>query len=452
VSPLPISVIAPGCDIADSGFGAFITALPGTSSQPDARGFTPGVFGAEMLRVTMLDPISGYVFAPRVTCGPYALEAFDKDTGTASFIANPYYVGNYEGQKPHIERIVVKQVFPETMLSEMIDGNVDIMHKISNKEVIEEGLQRAREGSFQYINYPRSGLAFLSFACEEGPTASVNVRQAINRCVDRSALIDQTVGKINGIPVYGFYGIGQWMASSAFEEDEQNEKSELIVQSVLPDLHKPFDLAAAVQLLEEDGWVLNQNGDPFVIGVDVVRYRDENGELMPLLISWAKTADNYAADAIEKILAINFSRVGIRLAVTEMPFVDMLEHYHRQRERTYNMFFLASNFESIFDPYYTFNVADEYQGFVNTTGVRDGELMNIAKQMRETSVSQRREYVEHWLKFQTRFVEVMPLVPLYSNVYFDFYPAELFSFDITEYVSWAEAILYSYFGAVDDGR
>ena len=446
VLPLPMFVIAPGCDIADNGFGTYITALPDASSvSDDAKGFTPGVFNAEMLRVTMLDPVSGYVYAPRVTCGPYMFESFDPETETANFTANPYYVGNYEGQKPHIERVVIKQVFLETMMDEILTKSIDILHKVANKDAIQEGLGHAREGLFQYINYPRTGMAFLSFACEEGPTASEAVRHAVNRCINRNELIDRTVGKINGIPVYGYYGIGQWMASSAFEADGENDKEELIVQSLLSVLNIPYDLDEAVKLLEEDGWVLNENGGPFVLGVDAMRYRDENGTLTPLLIKWAKTAENYAADALEEILAENFAQVGIGLSVTELPFVDMLEFYYREQERTYNMFYLASNFDTIFDPFYTFSVAREYQGHINTTGIRDEELMLAAGEMRNTAVNQRREYVENWLKFQTRFVELMPMVPLYSNVYFDFYPKDLTNFDITEYVSWAQAIQYSSF-------
>lgn len=444
VTPLPMSVIAPGCDIADNDFGTYITALPGAMPE-DPRGFTPGVMNADMLRVTMLDPDSGYVYAPLVTSGPYSFVSFNKETGTATFVANPYYVGNYEGQKPHIERIVVKQVFPEMMMDEILSGSVDILNKVSNKETIEEGLSHAKEDLFQYINYPRTGMNFLSFACEEGPTTSEAVRHAINRCVDRSELIDQTVGSANGIPVYGYYGLGQWMTSSVFEGDSRNGEEALTVQSVLSDFNLPYDLDEAVRLLEKDGWILNQNGDPFAPGVDEMRYRNEDGELKPLLIKWAKTEGNYVTDALEGMLKESFSHVGIGLDVTELPFVDMLKYYYRERERTYNMFCLASNFEDIFDPFYTFNVADEFQGNINTTGIRDEELMEKAKGMRETGVTQRREYVERWLEFQTRFVEVMPVAPLYSNVYFDFYSKELQNFNIMDHTSWAEAIQYASF-------
>lgn len=451
VTPYPISVIAPGCDIVDNGFGTYITASPRASAMPmDPRGFTPGVFNADMLKATLLDPVSGYIYAPRVTSGPYSFESFNRETRTATFVANPNYAGNYEGQRPHIERIVIKQIFKDTMMEEMVNKSVDILHKVVNQEVIEEGIQHTNEGLFKYMTYPRTGMAYLSFACEEGPTSSVAVRQAIARCMDKADLVAQTVGNTNGMVVNGYYGLGQWMTNAVFEEDVEEGKPELIVSEALGQFSVPYNLKAAISLLEDDGWVLNAEGGSFTQGVDDMRYRDEDGTLVPLLIKWAKLDESDIADVLEEMLLDAFPQVGIGLEITTLPFFDMLEHYHRERERTYNMFYLASNFEYIFDPYYTFNIADEYQGLINTTGIRDIELMERARVMRETSVTERREYVERWLKFQNRFVQVMPMVPLYSNVYIDFFPNTLANYDITEYSTWAEAILYSSFVDVLD--
>ena len=40
----------------------------------------------------------------------------------------------------------------------------------------------------------------------------------------------------------------------------------------------------------------------------------------------------------------------------------------------------------------------------------------------------------------------MPAIPLYSNVYFDFYNSQLQNYQITAHVTWSQAILQSYFG------
>lgn len=447
ITPYPMSVIAPGCDIVDNGAGAEIVAAADAATVT-GNGFTPGEFSVQMLRETMMNPETGYVFNPQVTSGPYYLESYNKDTHTAAFRINEVYLGNYEGQKPHIESIIIKPVKNDTMITEMQNGEVDLLNKVSNIVPVTEGLDLADvQQAVQRVNYPRTGFAFLSFACEdeEGPTSHVAVRKAISLCFDKQELVNETVGASNGIPVYGYYGLGQWMLQQNFARDEAAGKEELLVSEAMGQFVTNKDMAAAEQLLVDDGWVLNETGAPFTKGTDKVRYADIDGTLTALQINWAKSAESASGTATENALRPAFEELGIALEVTEMPFSEMLRHYYRQKERTYNMFFLATNFEYIFDPYYTFNTNDIYQGLMNTTGLRDEELMARAWAMRVTPTNEMRTYVESWLAFQARWVDVMPMVPLYSNVYFDFYPKDLQNYNITDFQGWAFAIPYAYF-------
>ncbi len=445
ITPYPISVIAPGCDVLDNGEGVYLGAAANAGSI-SAQGYTPGVFSADMLRVTMLDPATGYLNNPRVTSGPYALESYDKNTHVATFTINRNYVGNYESQKPHIERIVFKCVKNETMIDELRNGDVDLLNRVSSVESINSGLVMADQaGLTQRVNYPRTGFAFLAFACEsDGPSGSVAVRQAVARCVDKTALVASFVGGTNGIPVHGYYGLGQWMINQSFPADADNRLDELTVLVELENLATTRDLAAAEQLLEDDGWNLNKDGEPYAKGTDTLRYRDNDGALEPLTIRWAWPTENKAGAILDTALSEAFAEIGIGMEATEMPFEELLQYYYRQNERTYDMFFLATNFDYIFDPYLDFNTADEYQGATNKTGLKDEELMELAKSMRSTPSMEMRTYVERWLAFQKRFAQLMPMVPLYSNVYFDFYPNDLQGYNIAEYASWALAIPYAY--------
>lgn len=72
--------------------------------------------------------------------------------------------------------------------------------------------------------------------------------------------------------------------------------------------------------------------------------------------------------------------------------------------------------------------------------------MELAKDMRETNQMELHEYALKWLAFQRRWVEQMPMVPLYSNVYFDLLANTLQGYDITSSASWADAILYAWIG------
>lgn len=426
ITPYPIAVIAPGYDVGDDGSGAYL--------QGAGRTLT-----ADMLRQTLMDPQSGYEFNPKVTTGPYRLEVYDSAAKVATFVVNEQFKGNYEGAKPHIERLIFRQVDNATAVSLLENGEVDLLNKITNPQARDEGTALMESDGFAQANYLRTGLAYLSYACEEGPTASAAVRMAISLCMDMDAFTAEVAGS-TARRVYGYYGLGQWMISYTPADGDPAVN----VQEELDKLALRQDVEAAKQLLIEDGWTLDAAGGEFVETPGAIRYRMGDEGLEPLIIKWAKTQPSETADQIEQMLAPAMAAIGMRLEATPLSFDEVLTHLYRQAPRTYHMFFLSSNFSHVFDPYYDFHVADTYQGVVNTSGLRDAELMRLAQDMRETVPTDLSGYIAKWLAFQGRFVELMPMTPLYSSVYFDFYTASLQDYAINQHPGWGYAILYAH--------
>ena len=68
--------------------------------------------------------------------------------------------------------------------------------------------------------------------------------------------------------------------------------------------------------------------------------------------------------------------------------------------------------------------------------------------MRRTEPGDVYNYCRKWVAFQERFTQTLPLIPIYSNVYFDFYTSALQEYDPMKQVSWAQEILYSFYGDV----
>ena len=66
--------------------------------------------------------------------------------------------------------------------------------------------------------------------------------------------------------------------------------------------------------------------------------------------------------------------------------------------------------------------------------------------MRQTDPKDVYDYVSKWISFQERYNEVLPAIPIYSNIYFDFFTSELQNYHVTGHVTWSQAILQSYFG------
>jgi len=416
ITPYPIGLLAPGCEVKDDGAGAYVQ----------------GAFTEELLRATVLDEETGYLHHPSIAAGPYVLESFDGEEQIASFTKNPFYAGNFEGIVPQIDRITVVYANPQTALDDIASGRIDLVNKVSDGTVIEDGVNRVWDEQIRMVNYLRTGMSFISFACEMGPSQSVNVRKAIARCVNKDE-VGMAFAQDYGMPVYAYYGLGQWMAQENFD--------------ALAAFETPIDLDAAVRWLAEDGWVLDKDGEPYDMETGGVRYReDEEGVLEKLSLKWAQPEETALSDMLVEAMGMNLEAIGVEVEIVKLPFDELLARYYRQMDREYHMFTLSTNFNLAFDPYYAFHTGEEFQGESNKTGLQDEEIMNLALAMRQTQVQDSETYVERWLAFQARFCELQPMVPLFSSVYFDFFRTDLQQYFSNAYFSWATAIVYAYIG------
>lgn len=446
VTPYPIHVIAPGCSVRDDGQGVYIQ---------DGEN---AAFTAELLRETILNEETGYLAHPSVVSGPYVLTAYDSASGTASFALNPNYKGNSMGAKPSIAKLTVKPVSQDTMMDQLANGEIGLLNKVTNAEAIGGGMRLAGQGLANTSNYARSGYSFISFSCERPATASEAVRKAIALSFDKDAFIAQTVGNY-GLRVDGYYGIGQWMYQLAQGtltapledpgEDATAEERAAYEEAVTAYAQMSMDnipvynldVEAAARLLEEDGWTLNRNGGAFDPAADDVRCKEIDGQLVALELTMLYPSNNDIAGVMQTTLADNLKQIGVALTLEAKPFAELLRVYYRQEERSCDMIYMATNFAAVFDPSATFATDDAYQGTDNRTGIRDEALYDLAVDMRQCEPGDVLNYYRCWLGFQQRFAEVLPTIPVYSNVYFDFAEPVLQDYAISANTSWAQAIV-----------
>ena len=127
-NPYPISVLAPYCEVADDGDGAYLRSM-----DPEAEEVP---FTVEVLTETIFNEETGYMSHPSLTSGPYTLTAYDEGSGQVDFAINPYYKGNYEGVVPVIDTITLVPVLPETMMEQLENGEVDLLNKCVDSDVI----------------------------------------------------------------------------------------------------------------------------------------------------------------------------------------------------------------------------------------------------------------------------------------------------------------------------
>ena len=450
IYPYPVSAVAPGVAVADDGNGVYLT---------NADGGAEPAFTAEALRESIFNEETGYMSHPSVTCGPYVLKSYEN--GEAAFELNSYYKNDPMGNKPTIQRINFKSLGKDELVDALADGSVGLLNKVSGAEEIVKGMELVSENElYAMTTYPRTGLAFLNLSAGSAAATDENVRKALMYALDRDALIEASVGSY-GVRADGYYGLGQWMAqmlngtlpypieeaeegnaASQKEYEEQVEKwEELTLDEV--EIYE-YDPAAANELLNAAGWNLNAEGGAYDMEKDAQRYRRGANGLEPFELKVAYGKGSAAGAAITELLPEQLSGVGIAVTVDEIATSELLAEYYGQTEAKYDMLFLATNFDVLYDPTSQFMRNANYRHVWRSSGIDEEELYNLAIDMNQTEPGDFYGYCEKWVAFQELFMEKLPVLPIYSNVYFDFYAQVLYDYDILANASWAEALNAAY--------
>lgn len=438
-NPIPIREIAPGCKVYDDGEGVYIAG----ENDPEDK----TAFSSELLRETVLDPEKGYLSHPAVVSGPYMLTGFDGVTAT--FEANPYFKGTEDNIKPSIKKLTYTLGDNGTMIADLKDGKLGLLNKVTNKDTILAGI----EAGLKLENYPRTGLAYISFLGESVPVQSQNVRQAIAYCMDKNELVAGYTG-MYGTRVDGYYGIGQWVYGLINGtvpppvEDPENEEEMAVWEALNLDGVKTYetgstetDIQEAVRLLEEDGWLQEEGAEVRSKEIDGVRYTLELKLLYP--------EENRIAELMEEHFVNHLAEAGIRLELVPMENSELLRTYYHQRERNADMLYLGTNFHPVFDPSVSFMTSPVIE---NWPDWNNGEssiqaLDDLAVSLRQTEPGNVLEYCRNWIRFQECVSETLPIIPVYSNIYFDFFTDHLENYHADSNVTWAEAIVPAYLGA-----
>ena len=450
--PYPIAVIAPGVKVADDGNGVYLT-----NADPDVR---EPVFTAELLNETVLEETTGYRTHPSVCSGPYLLTSYED--GTAQFEINPWYKGNSAGKKPMIQKVRMSSVLSEEMAQAFKEGRFTLLNKVSDMKAITDCLEvEDNRQILTFTNYERSGLSFINFNTERSPMDESAVRKAISYLADRDGFVRETLGDF-GIRGLGYFGIGQWMylllnrtvaypvekPAEDADEKTQADYTEQIQKWEQLSLNEiePYELnpEKGNELLAEAGWNLNEKGDEYVPGTDKVRYKETKEGLIPLKLTLAYAEGSTAGPGLEGLLVQSLNEAGIELKVEAISADELLNEYYRLDETQYDMFFLATNFDTLYDPSLNFTETEDGHHMWKTSCLVDDELWELSVSMRQTEPEDILGYCSKWLQFQKRFAEQLPLLPVYSNVYFDFYPQVLHEYRISDSVSWPQAVIGAY--------
>ena len=400
---------------------------------------------------------SRYVYADRVSAGPYMIKSLDTGALTATLVRNPNYAGNFEGQKPAIETIVIVRAQDETMMDAFKTGEIDFLSQLSEGDKINAALDMAEDGTYAYCDYTRNGYGKLMFQCDFGPTQFVEVRQAVAYLLDRQEFCNTFTGGY-GTVVNGPYSTAQWM----YQESEEVFNDELNPYA--------YDPAKAVEVLEAGGWTLNADGTDYsgsglrykkVTAEEAGDYElnvtlDDGTILMPLHIMWASSEGNSVSDLLVTMLANGkqTAEAGMEIEQNVMSFSELLNWMYRDTSagdqygvKTYGMYNLATGFNAIYDYSFNFN-SDPNSDYVamgyNTNYIFDKELDDYSMDMvYKAAPGDDATYLDYFQKFIIRFNELAVELPLYCNDYYTFFPSWLVNYNESSLWDFQNAILYA---------
>lgn len=429
IHPSPAPVIAPGITAVDDGEGArFSESLT-----------------AEMIREYVLDPDTGYLSHPSPVSGPYVLTGFDGVTAVLEI--NPYFKGTEQGLLPEIGRLEYTAADNATMMDDLFRGDFGLLSKVTLSENIQKGIRSRENGtkSIMMENYARSGLTILWYMESSLKVQETDVRRAIACCFDREGFTREYAGPY-GVKMDAFCGIGQWMFRLAsgqigapvdgnLSEAEQEAEAEAYAELTLDGLAVyDADPEEAERLLDAAGWKRNAEG---------IRTKQVNGETVELRLVLGLPESDEAEAELTEYFVRNLEAAGFAVTLRQMA-MDELESAYEGGDSGVDLLYLGEDFTITFDPAILAPAADAPENAAQESlpAVKK-ELYALAEDMVRTEPDDLRGFLAKWITLQERITETLPLLPVYSNVYFDFFTRQLHEYRITRMVSWGKAIVGS---------
>lgn len=436
----------------------------GWSVKDDGEGvYFVNADGKEFTAETVGETVTAGRFATgnRVTAGPYNLVSFDQSSREIVLEVNENYNGNFEGQKPGIQKLVIVKTSEDTVMDMITTGQIQIYSGIADGSEVNAVLDLIDAGTINSSTsqYDRAGYGYFGFACDLGPTQFTEFRQAIAYLLDRVEFA-QTFCKGWGSVVHGPYCTAFTMTAKTDIEKKIN--------------HYDYNPEKAVELLKQAGFVYNADGSDYVDGSGEVRYAKVTEEqakyydsfnkvladgtiLMPATVNWASSEGNAVSALLSTMLANSDATkaAGVSIVKTEMTFPELLNYMYRQDSYglggdysmpTYNMFNLATGYNGgVYDESYNWTTDPEYieQGY-NVQHLYDEQLDKLSMDMvYGVEPGDEATYLDLWEKYIVRWNELLPMVPLYSNIYVTVYPNTIDNYAEDSFWGFERAILYA---------
>ena len=480
-------VLGEGVDVKDDGNGCYLT----DNFYAMTEGEDATYVKAEELKANRYDTTK-YPYS-----GPYTISKWDEGNSEATLLANPEFQGNFEGVKPTIETIVYRLLVQETQLDQLKKGEVDVLSAITGGNDTKAALAVVDGTNFSEVHYQRAGYGKIEFECDFGPTMFASVRQAITYALNRTEFCQTFTGGY-GVVVDGPYSpdFAMWKAvkdditlidySYSVANAEKalveggwiyNSKGEDFVPG-----QTGVDAVRYKKLTAEEAAACGGVNKTYasVNNTDGVTYKTVkigDDYYMPLAINWFGTTPNDVTDLLNTMLANSKDVAGLGMVIrsTVGDFTQLLGEIYRDASYgyagtpTFGMFNLATGWNTaVYDYAFNWSLDEAYFGYsanklydeydvafpyditAEKLSLEDamaksgGKLgMNYLSMGMVYNAKTEDEYNAWWEAYIERWNQLMPDIPLYSNMYYDVFNAKITGFVTSPFFGMARAIIYA---------
>lgn len=383
VTPYDLKLVLGGAQVKDDGNGAYLSDDWYAVNVDKDEQPIPGDF----VKINHLKEARFDYYTYEYT-GPYTLDRWNATSKEAILKINGNFAGNFEGQKPHVEKVIYRKVVEETQIAQLSRGEIDILEGLTGAASVNAALQltKGENAGFKEVHYDRAGYGKVQFDCDFSPTMFAEVRQAIAYCFDREEFANTFCGGFGSV-VNGPYSVN--FPAYVANEDLLEEKLKSYSVST----------AAAKKALQEGGWVYNADGSAYDDSVGGIRYKklsaaeatkyninykavsvttsnlpDKKKEYktvkvgddyyMPCVVNWFSSENNPVSDLLTQNLLHKgyLTEAGVGMTKTEGTFTALQAQIKRKGsdftgDPTYSMFNLATGWNNaVYD--YAYNWID----------------------------------------------------------------------------------------------
>lgn len=480
-------VLGEGVDVKDDGNGCYLT----DNFYAMTEGEDATYVKAEEIKANRYDTTK-YPYS-----GPYTISKWDEGNSEATLLANPEFQGNFEGVKPTIETIVYRLLVQETQLDQLKKGEVDVLSAITGGNDTKAALAVVDGTNFSEVHYQRAGYGKIEFECDFGPTMFASVRQAVTYALNRTEFCQTFTGGY-GVVVDGPYSpdFAMWKAvkdditlidySYSVANAEKalveggwiyNSKGEDFVPG-----QTGVDAVRYKKLTAEEAEACGGVNKTYasVNNTDGVTYKTVkigDDYYMPLAINWFGTTPNDVTDLLNTMLANSKDVAGLGMVIrsTVGDFTQLLGEIYRDASYgyagtpTFGMFNLATGWNTaVYDYAFNWSLDEAYFGYsanklydeydvafpyditAEKLSLEDamaksgGKLgMNYLSMGMVYNAKTEDEYNAWWEAYIERWNQLMPDIPLYSNMYYDVFNAKITGFVTSPFFGMARAIIYA---------